>query len=132
MNDVWPSRLDYDTAPYWEGLESKSLSLARCGDCSRWIHPPRSCCPKCWSDNIGRESPSGKGTLYSYIVQPLEPGAPPSVIAWVELAEQKGVLLVGPLEDVTPETVEIGCNVQLEWRASRNLFVPVFRLEKSA
>lgn len=132
MNDVWPSRLDYDTAPYWEGLKHKTLSLTRCQDCSHWIHPPRACCPKCWSDNIGHDTPTGGWTLYSYIVQPLEPGGPPSVVGWAELTAQEGLYVVAPIEDVTPETVEIGCRLQLDWRPSRNLFLPVFRPEKSA
>src|SRR3546814_9910939 len=95
MSEVWPSRLDRDTAPYWEGLAKRELIIARCQDCRYWIHPPRACCPSCWSDNVGHDTPSGKATLYSYLVQPIAPGEPPSVVGWAELEEQERLLEIG-------------------------------------
>lgn len=132
MSEVWPSRLDHDTLEYWNALGSKSLALAQCDDCGEWIHPPRACCPNCWSDRIGRNEPSGKGTLYSYIVQPTAPGAAASVVGWVELAEQQGLYVVAEIEGMTPENAQIGAPVALDWRESRNLFIPIFRPETDA
>ena len=73
MTNVEPSRIDHDTLSYWEGLRERKLTLTRCGDCQQWIHPPKACCPICWSDNIGHEQPSGEATLFSYLVQPIAP-----------------------------------------------------------
>ena len=78
VTNVEPSRIDHDTLSYWEGLRERKLTLTRCGDCQQWIHPPKACCPICWSDNIGHEQPSGEATLFSYLVQPIAPGAAPS------------------------------------------------------
>ena len=127
--DVWPSRLDHDTLAYWEGLEKRTLTLKRCHDCSHWIHPPRSCCPSCWSDNIGHYSPSGKARLYSYVVQPMTPGGPPTVIGWAELEEQKRLFIVAPIEGETADTVRIGAALMLDWQEARNIFLPIFRQE---
>lgn len=130
MEESWPSRLDHDSVAYWRGLSEKRLALARCQACRQWIHPPRACCPVCWSDDIGHESPSGDARLYSYVIQPTEPGGAPRVIGWAELAEQDGVFIVAPIEDVTTETVRIGAKLSLDWVASRNTFLPVFHQEK--
>ncbi len=132
MSDVWPSRLDRDTAPYWEGLAKRELVIARCRDCSHWIHPPRACCPACWSDDVGHDVPSGRATLYSYLVQPMAPGEPPSVVGWAELEEQERLLVVAPVADATPDTVRIGAALTLDWTPSRNLFLPIFRQEQQS
>ena len=129
MADLWPSRADHDTAAYWQGLGERRLLLARCTDCRHWIHPPKACCPACWSDNVGHDTPSGEATLFSYLVQPVVPGGPAVVVAWAELREQERLLLVGELKDATPETVRIGERLVLDWEASRNLWVPAFRQE---
>ncbi|MDB5715097.1 MAG: hypothetical protein JWO15_2494 [Sphingomonadales bacterium] len=129
MSDIWPSRVDRDTAPYWEGLTDRKLILTRCQDCQYWIHPPRACCPSCWSDNVGHDTPSGRATLYSYIVQPIAPGEPPSVIGWAELEEQERLLVVAPITGGSADTVRIGEALTLDWAPSRNLFLPIFRQE---
>lgn len=126
MADAWPTRMDHDTQPYWEGLKERSLHLARCQDCSRWIHPPRACCPACWSDNIGREQPSGEATLHTYLVQPIAPGGAPVVVGWAELIEQERLLIVAPIEGATADTVRIGQSLTLAWRDTDGGILPVF------
>ncbi|MDB5869868.1 MAG: hypothetical protein JWP96_2200 [Polaromonas sp.] len=121
--------MDHDTAAYWQGLSNRTLSLARCDDCKHWIHPPKACCPACWSDHVGQGTPSGQATLFSYLVQPLAPGGPPGIVAWAELVEQPRLLVVGELLGETPESVRIGARLTLDWVASRNIHLPVFRQE---
>jgi uncharacterized OB-fold protein len=128
VTESWPSRLDYDTAAYWQGLSESKLVIARCQDCGHWIHPPRACCPTCWSDDIGHESPTGQATLYSYVIQQTLPGEP-MIVAWAELAEQRRLLVVAELQGATPKTVRIGAALTLEWAPSRNVHLPVFRQE---
>jgi len=123
-------RINHDTAAYWQGASQKELVLARCQDCRHWIHPPRACCPECWSDAITHESPSGKATLYSYTVQSGGPGRPPLILGWAELDEQKRLMVVGPISAATPETIEIGSRLSLEWIEVENTHIPAFRQEQ--
>ncbi|MFZ4605595.1 MAG: Zn-ribbon domain-containing OB-fold protein [Caulobacter sp.] len=132
MTNNEPSRIDHDTQAYWEGLQARKLALAHCGDCQHWIHPPKACCPVCWSDNIGHEQPSGDATLFSYLVQPIAPGAPPSVVGWVELVEQPRLIVVAQILGVTAETVRIGARLHLEWVGDGPHFQPVFRQEATS
>lgn len=126
MSQTFPSRMDHDTAPYWQGLAEKTLRIARCHDCAHWIHPPRACCPACWSDNITREEPSGRAKLYSYLVQATEPGGPSAVVGWAELEEQEGLFIVAPIEGENSETVAIGSALTLGWAELNGSFLPVF------
>lgn len=129
MTHTWPTRLDHDTQPYWVGLKDGRLLIARCADCQHWIHPPRACCPVCWSDNIGREEPSGKATLFTYLVQPLRPGGEPVVVGWGELIEQERLLVVAPVSGVTPDTVRIGARLSIFWTVDSGVHLPVLRQE---
>lgn len=132
MSETLPSRLDYDTEAYWQGVSSQQLLIARCQDCQHWIHPPRGCCPSCWSDNIDHEQPSGKATLYSYTIQQIKPGQPPLIMGWAELEEQHRLIIVGPLLNTPPESVHIGGKLTLEWFKHKNTYVPSFTPEASA
>jgi uncharacterized protein len=126
MTVTWPSRMDHDTAPYWMGLQDGKLLLGRCRDCQTWIHPPRACCPACWSDDIGHESPSGRATLYSYVIQPTGPARSPEVIGWAELAEQRELFVVAPIIDVGIAAVPVGAKLSLELRERDGALLPAF------
>lgn len=127
MSSAWPSRIDHDTQAYWVGVANRSLRLARCRACAHWIHPPRACCPACWSDDIGHEEPSGAATLFSYLIQPIVAGGEPVVIGWAELVEQNRLLIVAPVEGVTADSVCIGARLSLEWKTAAGGPTPVFR-----
>ncbi|MCF8534486.1 MAG: zinc ribbon domain-containing protein [Reyranella sp.] len=127
MLEVGPYRIDHDTEAYWEGLSERELRLTRCRDCDHWIHPPRGCCPACWSGNIVHDVPSGKATLFSYLVQPVSPGGPAVVVGWAELVEQRRLLIVAPIEGVSAETVEIGSALTLAWSKADGRYLPVFQ-----
>jgi len=126
MTVTWPTRMDHDTAAYWEGLREARLVLCRCRECETWIHPPRACCPACWSDDIGHESPSGEATLFSYLIQPTSPNQPPEVIGWAELVEQKELFVVAPVERMSFDNVKIGAKLTLGFREQGGLSLPVF------
>jgi uncharacterized OB-fold protein len=130
MAAAWPSRIDHDTRVYWAGLADRLLRLARCRDCAHWIHPPRACCPQCWSDDIGDDQPSGEATLFSYMIQPIAPGGEPVVVGWAELIEQRRLLVVAPIEAVTAQTVRIGAPLRLDWKAGETP-LPFFRVTSS-
>lgn len=128
MTIDWPTRVDHDTAAYWEGLRKGKLVLCRCRKCDTWIHPPRACCPACWSDDVGHESPSGQATLYSYVIQPTAPRQPPEVIGWAELDEQKELFIVAPILDVALDSVPIGASLSLQFREQGDAYLPAFSL----
>jgi uncharacterized OB-fold protein len=122
-----PSRIDYDTRDYFAGLSERRLMLARCKACEHWIHPPRACCPACWSDDVSRESPSGKATLFSYLLQPDKSGGEPSIVGWAELSEQERLIIVGPILGLSAEKVRIGAPLTLCWIERDGAPVPAFR-----
>lgn len=128
MTAAWPTRMDHDTAAYWAGLAEGKLVLCRCQACQTWIHPPRACCPRCWSDEVGHDSPSGKAKLYSYVIQPTAPGRGPEVIGWAELAEQPELFVVAPILDVPLDRVPIGANLALQFRQEGGTKLPAFAL----
>jgi hypothetical protein len=127
MTPSWPTRFDHDTAAYWEGLREAKLVLNRCGQCQTWIHPPRACCPSCWSDDIVHESPGGQATLYTYLIQPTAAGQPPELIGWAELDEQDGLFIVAPVEGMPHDDVRIGAPLTLGFREQGGTNLPVFR-----
>lgn len=132
MKQNQPSRIDHDTAEYWRGASEKRLMIARCNECSHWIHPPRACCPLCWSDDIGHQSPSGRAVLYSFTIQPNGPKGEPLIMGWAELEEQKRLLVIGPVSGAAPDAIQIDSPLSLEWIPHGDGFLPAFRLEQAS
>ncbi|MGW7659726.1 Zn-ribbon domain-containing OB-fold protein [Streptomyces sp. NPDC054756] len=63
-----------------------------CRACGRAHHHPRESCPHCWSEDVVRETASGRATLYTWSVVHRDDLPPfdarvPYVAAVVELAE---------------------------------------------
>ena len=79
-----------ETQHFWDGTKAGELRLQKCDDCTKTYFPPRPFCPGCGSRKVSVFKASGKGTLYSYVInhRPAAPGfTPPYAIAVVELAE---------------------------------------------
>lgn len=78
-----------ETQHFWDGCKAGELRLQRCGDCSDVYFPPRPFCPNCSSKNVTVFKASGRGTLYSYIInhRPHPAWDAPYAIAAVKLAE---------------------------------------------
>ena len=129
MQAEWSPRVDYDTQAYWEGCERQELIIARCRDCSLWLHPPHAVCPECWSDNIGREPVSGDASIYSFTVTPgaRRPGHTVAITVWAELAEQERLIIVADLEPCDAASVAIGMPLQLTWGQHGTATIPMFR-----
>src|SRR5215475_7401480 len=76
-----------ETKHFWDGTQAGELRLQRCDECSHTYFPPRPFCPKCASRKVSVFKASGKGKLYSYVInhRPAAPGfTPPYSIAVVE------------------------------------------------
>jgi uncharacterized OB-fold protein len=121
--------LTQDNAFFFEGAREGKLLIQRCSECGTLRHPPRPACPNCRSFQWDTQQASGRGTIYSYVVNH-HPQVPafdyPLIVALVELEE--GTRLVANVSHMTPETVAIGMPVVAEFEAfDDELSLPVFR-----
>jgi uncharacterized OB-fold protein len=117
-----------DNAFFFEGTKEGKLLIQRCSNCGALRHPPRPACPECRSFEWDTVRSSGRGTIYSYVVNH-HPQVPafdyPLVVALVELEE--GTRLVANVAGIDPEAVVIGTPVQARFEAfDDELTLPVF------
>ncbi|MBI2935551.1 MAG: Zn-ribbon domain-containing OB-fold protein [Chloroflexi bacterium] len=105
-----------ETQPYWDGCKRHELLLPRCLDCGRFHFYPRALCPHCWSRNLEWVKATGRGKLYSYVINHRPaPGFEqdaPYVIAVVELDE--GVRLMSNIVGVEPDPAKLPLDMPLE------------------
>jgi len=99
-----------ETAHFWEGTKAGELRLQRCGACNTVYFPPRPFCPECGSRNVSVFAASGKGRLYSYVINHRprpDFGEEPHSIAVVELEEGPRMMtnIVGCPQ--TPEALQL-------------------------
>jgi uncharacterized OB-fold protein len=57
-----------ETEFFWEKVRQHELWIQRCKDCGHNYFYPRPLCPKCLSRNVEWFKASGRGTLYSYMI----------------------------------------------------------------
>jgi hypothetical protein len=108
-----------DSAFFWEGTAVGELRIQRCRGCNALRHPPGPVCAPCGSYEWDHVVASGRGTIFSFVVQhhPPVPGQdPPFVVVLVDLEE--GTRIIGNLIDADPADISIG-------DAVRVAFVPV-------
>lgn len=108
---------DPDTEGYWSAMSAGVLSLARCEECARWVHPPTERCAAC-GGGMRFEPVVGTGTVYSFITvhQPSVPGYLrdlPYRVVLVELDDQPGLRLPGGIDAHFAE-IGIGDRVSVE------------------
>jgi uncharacterized OB-fold protein/acyl dehydratase len=121
--------LTQDNAFFFEGAKQGRLLIQRCSSCQRLRHPPRPACPHCRSLEWDTVEASGRGTVYSFVVNH-HPQVPafdyPLVVALIELEE--GTRLVSNVIGVDPADVHVGMPVQVEFTAfDDELTLPQFR-----
>ncbi|MFB7532655.1 bifunctional MaoC family dehydratase N-terminal/OB-fold nucleic acid binding domain-containing protein [Streptomyces sp. NPDC056178] len=121
--------VNHDNAFFFEGARRHRLLIQRCAGCRELRHPPGPCCPRCNSLEWDTVEASGRGRVYSFVVNhhPRHPAFDfPLVVAVVELAE--GTRLITNLTGVVPEDVAVDMPVVLDWLdADPDLTLPVFR-----
>jgi 3-oxo-4,17-pregnadiene-20-carboxyl-CoA hydratase alpha subunit len=121
--------LTQDNRFFFDGAREGKLLIQRCANCGTLRHPPRPSCANCRSFDWDTQTASGRGTVYSYVVNH-HPQVPsfdyPLVVALVELEE--GTRLVANLSDIAPSEVTIGLPVVAHFVAfDQELTLPVFR-----
>ena len=122
-----------ETKHYWDGAKDGKLILQKCNDCSDNYFPPRPFCPKCGSRSVQEVQASGKGSLYSYVINHLpSPGfTPPFAIAVVELEE--GPRLMSNIVECeqTPEALERDMPLEVTFeKLNDDITLPQFKPAK--
>ena len=121
--------LTHDNRFFFEGAKQHKLLIQRCSNCGTLRHPPRPSCAHCQSFEWDTVTASGRGTIYSFVVNhyPQVPAFDyPLVVALVELEE--GTRLVANVAGITPESVAIGMPVIAGFEDfDEDLTLPVFR-----
>ena len=120
--------LTQDNTFFFEGAKQHQLLIQHCTNCGTLRHPPRPACPKCRSFDWDTVEASGRGTIFSFVVNhyPQVPAFDyPLVVALVELEE--GTRLVANVSGITPETAAIGMAVEAGFEDfDDDLSLPVF------
>jgi uncharacterized OB-fold protein/acyl dehydratase len=118
-----------DNAFWWEGVQAGKLLIQRCGGCATLRHPPRPMCPRCQSLEWDTVEASGRGAVYSFVINhyPRVPSFDyPLAIGLIELAE--GTRLVSNVIDVDPADVHVGMPVEVTFeKVDDELTLPLFR-----
>ena len=126
--------LTQDNRFFFEGAREGRLLIQRCTSCGTLRHPPRPACANCRSFDWDTVTASGRGTVFSYVVNhyPQVPAFDyPLVVALVELEE--GTRLVANLSDIEPADVWIGMPVVAAFEVfDDELTLPVFHSDGTA
>tara|TARA_R110002072_G_scaffold51389_3_gene137925 strand:+ start:11078 stop:11497 length:420 start_codon:yes stop_codon:yes gene_type:complete len=124
-----PKAEEFDTKEFWAATKDKEFRYQQCADCNTVVFYPRRHCTGCTSGNLEWKVASGDATVYSYSVvrqsyHPFFRNLVPYVVAWIDLAE--GPRILSNVTNVTPEEVEIGMKLKLEWEEHEELNIPLF------
>jgi uncharacterized OB-fold protein/acyl dehydratase len=118
-----------DNAFFFEGAKEHKLLIQQCSACQALRHPPQPRCDHCGSYEWHALEASGKGTIYSYVVNH-HPQVPafdyPLPLGLIELEE--GTRLVSEIVDCPLEYLQVGLPVTVTWiDADDELTLPAFR-----
>lgn len=118
-----------DNSFFFEGAKGHQLLIQRCASCGRLRHPPGPMCPACRSLEWDTLEASGRGRVYSFVVNhyPQVPAFDyPLAVGLIELEE--GTRLVSNIVGVEPADIEVGMPVEVEFVAfDDELTLPQFR-----
>jgi uncharacterized OB-fold protein len=119
-----------ETQHFWDGCKHGELLLQRCRDCSTVYFPPRPFCPSCSSRSVEAFKASGRGRLYSYIInnRPHPAWSEPYAIAAVKLDE--GPVLMSNIVGCpqTPEALVLDMPLEVTFeKQSDEITLPLFK-----
>jgi uncharacterized OB-fold protein len=131
-NEERPKRprpaLNRDNAFWFEAAREHRLVIQRCASCKVLRHPPRPRCDKCGSYEWDSVEASGRGTVYSFVVNhyPQVPSFDyPLAVGLVELEE--GTRLVANIVGIEPSEITVGMAVEVEFvEHDPDLTLPAF------
>ena len=118
-----------ETEFYWNGAKEGKLLLNSCPSCDKAYFPPRPFCPVCGNRDVEVKQASGKGRLYSYIINHLPaPGyEPPFTVAVVLLDE--GVKMVSNILDcpADPDALILDMPLDVTFEQRGDVAIPQFK-----
>ncbi len=119
-----------ETAHFWEGAKTGELRLQKCDECAHIYFPPRPFCPSCVSKRVSVFNASGRGFLYSYVINqrphPAFDGA--YSIAIVELEEGPRMMTNIVNVDQTPEALQLDMPLEVIFEAlNDDISLPYFQ-----
>ncbi|UXA11545.1 OB-fold domain-containing protein [Mycobacterium sp. SMC-8] len=118
------------SSEFWASGADGVLRIARCGNCSAWLHPKPPICNRCHSRHIEMAPTSGKARILGFTrneQQWLPSMTPPYVIAVVALHEDTSVHLTTNIVDYDPSTIGIGDPVRVTFeRGAEDIWIPLF------
>jgi uncharacterized protein len=118
-----------ETQSFWDGCNAGELRLQRCTSCSKTYFPPRPFCPTCGSRKVEEFKASGKGVLWSYVINHRprpDLGPDPYAIAVVKLEE--GPQMMTNIVDCpqTPEALQLDMPLKVKFTTFANIALPLF------
>ena len=119
-----------ETQHFWDGAKAGELKLQRCDDCGHVYFPPRPFCPSCSSRSVSVFTASGKGTLYSYVInqRPHPAFEGPYAIAVVALEEGPRMMTNIINVEQTPEALQLDMALEVTFEAlSDDISLPYFQ-----
>lgn len=108
--------LTHDNAHFFEGTKAHKLLIQRCASCGVLRHPPMPACAECHSLDWDTVAASGRGIVYSFVVNhyPQVPAFEyPLAVALIELEE--GIRIVSNIVGVELDAIVIGMPVEAEF-----------------
>lgn len=107
-----------DSQGFWSNLQDNKITLQRCQSCREWQFPNLECCRHC-AGELKFEPISGKGTLYTYIVEhhriaPGFAGRFPYVIGLITPDEAPHIRIPSQIPNADPKTVKVGLKVKAD------------------
>ena len=121
-----------ETEEFWAGARRGELRIQRCNACGKAYFFPRPFCPNCSSKDVAWFTASGRGKLYSYVINHRPAYGfqdyVPYVIAVVQLDEGPRMMtnIVGV--EPTPENLPIDLPVEVTWeKQDDTITLPIFR-----
>ena len=120
-----------ETQDFWDGAKRGELRLQRCDECDQLIFPPRPFCTKCSSRSVSSFTASGRGKLYSYVInhRPAPAfGEDPYAIAIVELDEGPRMMSNIVECEQTPEALVLDMPLEVAFESiTDEISLPKFR-----
>ena len=121
-----------ETEEFWAGARRGELRIQRCNACGKAYFFPRPFCPRCSSRDVAWFTATGRGKLYSYVINHRPAYGfrdyAPYVIAVVQLDEGPRMMtnIIGV--EPAPENLPIDLPVEVMWeKQDDTITLPIFR-----
>jgi uncharacterized OB-fold protein len=119
-----------ETVHFWEGAKNGELLLQKCDDCAHTYFPPRPFCPVCASKKVSVYQASGRGFLYSYVIneRPHPAFDGPYSIAIVQLEEGPRMMTNVVNVNQTPEALQLDMPLEVIFESlNEDISLPYFQ-----